>query len=176
MFPFAIPPPSHQREIQTQFYTTRIRQSGGIAFELRAVALALRVEEAFQVGSLMAAGLVVDDPAHILRRAEDAIHDVGVHPGSACYADAMLAACFGMRTENPATALVRDRVFQGNADLLGGSPQVRRRNATALEFLCKAARERVDARGVPRAQLIIGDALQPAMHDRSDMTRRFSGP
>src|SRR2546425_381679 len=93
-------------EIQTQFYTARIRQSGGIAFELRAVALALYVEEAFAVGALVAASLVVNDPPHILHRAEDAIHDVGVRPGGACYADAMLAARFGMRTEYPATALV----------------------------------------------------------------------
>src|SRR5882672_11635465 len=106
MFLFPIPPPSQQREIQTQFYTARIRQSGGIAFELRAVALALCVEEFLAVGSFVAAGLVVNDPPLILRRAEDAIHDVGVRPGSAWYADAMLAACFGMRTENPATALV----------------------------------------------------------------------
>src|SRR5258706_8785837 len=106
MFLFPIPPPSQQRKIQTQLYTARIRQSSGIAFELRAVALALCVEEAFQVGALVAAGLVVNDPAHMLRRAEDAIHDVGVRPGSAWHADAMLAACFWMRTENPATALV----------------------------------------------------------------------
>src|SRR5712691_889354 len=176
MFLFPIPPPGQQRKIQTQSYTARIRQSSSIAFELRAVALALCVEEAFQVGAFVAAGLVVNDPPHILRRAEDAIHDVGARSGSACHADAMLAACFGMRTENPATALVRDRVLQGNADLLGGSLQVTRRNAAPFEFLCKAARERVDARRVPRAQLIIGDALQPAMHDCSDMTRRLSGP
>src|SRR6266850_679907 len=106
MFLFPIPPAGQQREIQTQFYTARIRQSSGIAFELRAVALALYVEEAFQVRALVAAGLIVNDPPHILRRAEDAIHDVGARPGSACHADAMLTACFGMRTENPATALV----------------------------------------------------------------------
>src|SRR5712691_4186550 len=106
MFLFPISPPSLQRAIQTPFYTAGIRQSSGIAFELRAVALALCVEEAFQVRALVPAGLVVNDPPHILHRAEDAIHDVGVRPGSACYADAMLAACFGMRTEDPATALV----------------------------------------------------------------------
>src|SRR5712691_9210708 len=171
---FPVPPPGQQREIQTQLYAARIGQGGGVAFELRAIALFLPFEKRFHVGSFVAAGFVVNDPPHILCRAEDAIHDVGVRPGSACYADAMLAACFGMRTENPATALVRDRVLQGSADLLGGSLQVARRNAAPLELLCKAARERVDACRVPRAQLIIGDALQPAMHDRSDMTRPFS--
>src|SRR5258706_5543978 len=168
-------PAGEQREVEAEHRFDRT-EGPRVGFELRAIAVLLAIEEFLAVGSFVAAGLVVNDPAHILRRAEDAIHDVGVRPGSACHADAMLAACFGMRTENPATALVRDRVLQGNADLLGGTLEVTRRNATPLELLCKAAPQRVDARGVPRAQLIIGDALEPAMHDRSEMTRRFSGP
>src|SRR5437899_3189069 len=81
-------------------------QEAAVARQVLPVALALAVEKHLAVRASVAAGLVVHDPPHILHGAEDAIHDVGVRPGSACHADAMLAACFGMRTENPATALV----------------------------------------------------------------------
>src|SRR5258706_135648 len=152
-------PAGEQRKVEPEHRFART-EGPRVGFELRAIAVLLAIEELLAVGSFVAAGLVVDDPAHILRRAEDAIHDVGVRPAGACHADAMLAACLGWRPETPAAALAGAGVLRATAARRGGPLGEGRRTAPPLDLLNKAARERMEGGGAPRASRRSRAALQ----------------
>jgi hypothetical protein len=65
---------------------------------LRAVALALPVEEPVHVRARVAAGLEIHDPPPALCVAQDAVDDQSARGG----VQAILASCFGVRAKQPA--------------------------------------------------------------------------
>src|SRR5690606_39424900 len=96
------PPAAEQREVEAHRGAGHER---GVGLELRRVALALAVEEAFEVGALVAARLVVDDPEPA-RVAEDAVHDEGARARGRARAEPKLRPRLRMRAEDPAAAVV----------------------------------------------------------------------
>src|SRR5581483_3839228 len=105
-FPFA--PPRNEREIQAQPEAPAAHQPG-VGRELSGVALALAVEEGVEAGALVAARLVIHDPAPAALVDEGAVdHDADPRaaggPG-----EPVFVARLALRAEQPAAALVGDR-------------------------------------------------------------------
>src|SRR5690606_10183973 len=147
----------------------------GVGLELRRVALALAVEEAFEVGALVAARLVVDDPEPA-PVAEDAVHDEGARARGRARAEPKLRPRLRMRAEDPAAALVGNRLRERLRHELGGALELARRHAAALELGAEARLQPIEARGVPAAKLVVGDALEPAVDDGADVARGLAHP
>src|SRR5581483_12171212 len=95
-----------------------VAQQARVVLQLAAIALDLAVEERVEPAALVRARLVVDDPAGSRFVDEDAIDAVLAHHPGLERRDRELVARFGVIAQEPAAALVGERVAQRGDDAL----------------------------------------------------------
>src|SRR5262249_8943198 len=174
LFPTRVAAPAGvERKVET---AARTAERGGIGVELGGVAGAFLVEERLDRRALVPAGLEVDHPEPSVAVAKHPVHHVGPPSFGRVDAYTAFAARERVRLEGPAPALAAQRGPPGRGNRLDGALELGRANPAALEVARECFLERSDARRVPAAQLVLGDALQPAVHDRADVARGLAGP
>src|SRR6266513_4647977 len=87
-------PAGMHREVEP---AARAAERCGVRIELRGVALALLVEEGFDVRAFVPTGLVVDDPANAVRMREHAVHHERARALRSPHADPEFAVRLAMR-------------------------------------------------------------------------------
>src|ERR1041384_2288052 len=84
----------HEGEIERHFNTrcSQVPHQGCVSFQLRRVARPLLLQERFDVGAAVAAGLIIDYPTCAVRIHEAAVDDAGLQPSVTQQAERVLAA------------------------------------------------------------------------------------
>ena len=93
-----------QREIEPKLHgpPIEILKKAGVAHKLPAITLVLAIEKLLAIGAFVAAGLVIDDPAHALSIDKSAIDARGDNRGAIEGAQGILIAGIGVRPKDPA--------------------------------------------------------------------------
>src|SRR5258708_2633689 len=164
-----IPPSCVQRKVQP---AVRAAERCRVGVELGGVAFLFPVQEAFNIGSLVPAGLVVHYPPLALRIVEHAIDHIVAIPRT----NTELAVRLGVRSEHPAAFLVGNRVSQSLEYPLSRRFQFGTTHASRGELAAYGGTGSRYPSRVPALQFIVGDAMKPRVDDSTHVPRCFPYP
>src|SRR5690606_18563912 len=130
------------------------------ALELCAIPLDLRVEEGFEIGALVRAGLEIDDPADP-GLDERPVELEALEVAAALDDELDLGRGLGMRAEDPPPDLVLDDPMQRRHDRIDAAARGIPVEPEQLELPPDLVPLRVERRAVERVETLVRDPLEP---------------